>query len=211
MITQAATDLEKCLKLFKTEVTVEDHPDAKVLDMSEEDLLAGRVGEVRFDNVSFMYEGGDRGSAGGLKEISFVVKPGKMVALVGASGKDYGCIPSNASFICWRLTMLLTDMWCGLRFCDTLGTSIECVLQVLGRGEFMPCTAERNENSSNVAGYRGLTHIARSLMFFHCEMKLTARLSDYCYDSTTLTTGLFTLMGKTSRALHSVPCESKLV
>lgn len=86
MITQAATDVEKCLKLFKTPITVQDVPDARELEMSNEDVISGRVGEVRFDNVSFKYQGGERGNSGGLKDINFTVEPGKMVALVGASG-----------------------------------------------------------------------------------------------------------------------------
>jgi len=87
MITQAATDLEKCLKLAETKVTVEDSPDARELVIKDEDLSAGRVGEVRFENVSFKYDESDRGNSGGLKNVSFTVPAGKMVAFVGASGK----------------------------------------------------------------------------------------------------------------------------
>lgn len=86
MLTQASTDLEKCVKLFKTEITVQDAEDAKPLCFKESDVLQGRAGDIRFEKVSFMYTGSERGSAGGLRNISFHVKPGNMVALVGASG-----------------------------------------------------------------------------------------------------------------------------
>lgn len=88
MITQAATDIEKCLGLWKTEVTVKDEPDAKELIMADEDIQAGKVGEVRFDNVSFCYQGNERGESGGLNNVSFTVPAGKMVAIVGASGME---------------------------------------------------------------------------------------------------------------------------
>lgn len=86
MITQAATDVEKCLKLFRTEITVQDRPEAKEMAMPEDDVVAGLLGEVRFEDVSFKYEGGERGNSGGLKDVNFTVMPGKMVAFVGASG-----------------------------------------------------------------------------------------------------------------------------
>lgn len=54
--------------------------------MPSEDVNAGRVGRVEFRNVSFKYGTSTRGDSGGLKDISFVVEPGKVVALVGASG-----------------------------------------------------------------------------------------------------------------------------
>lgn len=85
-LTQAATDLEKCVALFHEPLTVTDAEDAKDLVLPNEDVLAGRVGRVGFDNVSFTYSGSERGVAGGLRNISFNVPPGKMLALVGASG-----------------------------------------------------------------------------------------------------------------------------
>lgn len=86
MITQAATDLEKCINLLRTPITVQDLPEAEDLDMKTDDVLAGRVGEVQFENVSFRYQGTERGSSGGLRNISFRIAPGKMLAFVGASG-----------------------------------------------------------------------------------------------------------------------------
>lgn len=65
---------------------MKDAPDAVDLSMSTEDVLKGKVGRVCFENVSFKYEATARGHSGGLKNISFVIEPGKMVALVGASG-----------------------------------------------------------------------------------------------------------------------------
>lgn len=65
---------------------MKDVPDAVDLSMSTEDVLEGKVGRVRFDNVSFKYEATAHGHSGGLKNISFMIEPGKMVAIVGASG-----------------------------------------------------------------------------------------------------------------------------
>lgn len=93
MITQAATDLEKCINLLRTPVTVQDLSEAKPLDMQIDDVLAGRVGEVRFDDVSFRYQGSERGSSGGLRNITFRIAPGKMLAFVGASGAGKRCVP----------------------------------------------------------------------------------------------------------------------
>ena len=45
--------------------------------------LSGCSGEIEFRNVSFVYEGGSRQA---LKNISFKVRPGQTVALVGSSG-----------------------------------------------------------------------------------------------------------------------------
>eukprot|EP00178_Gracilaria_changii_P005414 TRINITY_DN188_c0_g1_i1.p3 TRINITY_DN188_c0_g1~~TRINITY_DN188_c0_g1_i1.p3 ORF type:complete len:425 (+),score=60.58 TRINITY_DN188_c0_g1_i1:1704-2978(+) len=86
IISQAATDLEKSIDLLQQDITVKDRPDAVPLSMSEEDIVAGRKGEVKFDNVSFRYKGEERGTNGGLRNISFTVPPGKMIALVGSSG-----------------------------------------------------------------------------------------------------------------------------
>lgn len=85
-IARAATDVEKCIALLRTEVTVNDKPDATELSTARNDVNAGRVGRVEFKNVSFKYGNSTRGDSGGLKDISFVVEPGKTVALVGASG-----------------------------------------------------------------------------------------------------------------------------
>ncbi|PXF46647.1 ABC transporter B family member 5 [Gracilariopsis chorda] len=86
VLSQAATDLEKTVALMNEEITVKDREDAKRLTVHEEDILAGKVGDLKFENVSFQYTGSERGSNGGLRKISFHVPPGKMVALVGSSG-----------------------------------------------------------------------------------------------------------------------------
>lgn len=99
MLVQAATDLEKCIILLRTPITVQDQPDAKPLIMTNDDVVAGRVGEVRFDNVCFKYQGAERGSSGGLRNISFRIPPGKMLAFVGASGAGKRCVSSFSCLI----------------------------------------------------------------------------------------------------------------
>lgn len=79
------------------EITVKDREDAKRLTVHEEDILAGKVGDLKFENVSFQYTGSERGSNGGLRKISFHVPPGKMVALVGSSGAGKRCGIHNNS------------------------------------------------------------------------------------------------------------------
>lgn len=79
--------MEKCVALFKTPIEVQDAPDAQDLEMKHEDIQAGKVGELCFENVSFVYKGNNPKDSGGLKNITFRVAPGKMVAFVGASGK----------------------------------------------------------------------------------------------------------------------------
>lgn len=85
-MTQNIADLEKCINLLQEEVTVKDAPDAIELELSDEDVAAGRAGGVIFDDVSFRYQNNERGQSGGLSHIGFRVDPGKTVALVGASG-----------------------------------------------------------------------------------------------------------------------------
>lgn len=68
---------------------MKDHPDAEELNMSEEDVVSGKAGEIRFHNVSFRYQGNERSGTSGLRNISFSIKPGNMVAFVGASGTCY--------------------------------------------------------------------------------------------------------------------------
>lgn len=86
MLTSAAADLEKCVRLVREEITVKDAEDAVPFVCSEEDIFEGLVGEVKFDNVSFQYQNNERGQGNGLKNISFTVPPGKMIAFVGAPG-----------------------------------------------------------------------------------------------------------------------------
>ncbi|HRN83547.1 MAG TPA: ABC transporter ATP-binding protein/permease [Hyphomicrobium sp.] len=73
-IKQGLVDLETMFALLAEKPEVEDRPGAKPLVVRE--------GTVRFDNVSFSYDG-DRQI---LHDISFEVPAGKMVAIVGPSG-----------------------------------------------------------------------------------------------------------------------------
>ncbi len=73
-IKQSLVDLEKMFDLTDAQPEIEDKPGAKTLH------VAG--GEVRFDHVTFAYD--PRRPI--LKDVSFTVPPGKMVALVGTTG-----------------------------------------------------------------------------------------------------------------------------
>lgn len=62
----------------------------EIMKQEREDLLSGKAhptspvkGEVTFDNVSFMYSDGETDV---LKNVSFTVKPGQSVALIGSTG-----------------------------------------------------------------------------------------------------------------------------
>ncbi len=67
-------DAERLLELFQTKPTITDVSTAKPLKLSQ--------GLVRFDRVSFSYD--ERKPT--LKNVSFIVPPGKTVALVGETG-----------------------------------------------------------------------------------------------------------------------------
>ncbi|MPY75605.1 MAG: ATP-binding cassette domain-containing protein [Alphaproteobacteria bacterium] len=73
-IRQSLIDMTGMFRLLDVEQEVVDRPDA-------EDLVV-TAGEVRFDDVSFGYD--ERRPI--LKNVSFVVPPGKTVAIVGPSG-----------------------------------------------------------------------------------------------------------------------------
>ena len=79
-IKQALVDLEKMFELIDVKTDVVDKPGAAPL------VVTG--GEVRFENVSFGYD--ERRQI--LNGISFTVPPGKMVALVGATGSGKSTI-----------------------------------------------------------------------------------------------------------------------
>lgn len=85
IVVQAATDLEKCITLFEAKSLVCDHEDAIPLDIKERDLIKKRKGGIVFDNVSFRYKTEDR-STGGVFNLNFEVKPGRMLGVVGSSG-----------------------------------------------------------------------------------------------------------------------------
>ena len=73
-IKQALTDLDKMFTLLERNREVDDVAGAKPLNVTQ--------GEVRFDKVSFAYDP----SRPILHEVSFVIPPGKTVAVVGPSG-----------------------------------------------------------------------------------------------------------------------------
>jgi ABC-type transport system involved in Fe-S cluster assembly fused permease/ATPase subunit len=73
-IKQGAVDLEKLYGLLNMKPEVSDAPDAKP--------LAVRGGAVRFDNVTFTHDA----RSAGLESVSFEVKPGSKLAIVGPSG-----------------------------------------------------------------------------------------------------------------------------
>jgi len=73
-IKQSLVDLEKMFDLMDAKPEIEDKPAAPALRVTG--------GEVRFDHVTFAYD--PRRPI--LKDVSFTVPPGKMVALVGTTG-----------------------------------------------------------------------------------------------------------------------------
>jgi ABC-type multidrug transport system fused ATPase/permease subunit len=73
-ISYSLMDAERLLELFQTKPTIADRLDAKPLKLGK--------GLVKFDNVSFAYD--ERKPT--LKNVSFIVPPGKTVALVGETG-----------------------------------------------------------------------------------------------------------------------------
>lgn len=73
MTSRAAVSLKRIAEILDTE------PDLTYLDVPEQEL----TGSVTFDHVSFRYPGEDTDT---LKDISFFIKPGEMVGIVGATG-----------------------------------------------------------------------------------------------------------------------------
>ena len=74
MINQSFTDMEKMFDLMNEQAEVRDDPDAPDLRVTD--------GRVEFENVCFSYSSDKKI----LQEVSFVIEPGKMVAVVGGSG-----------------------------------------------------------------------------------------------------------------------------
>ncbi|MGH8014024.1 MAG: ABC transporter ATP-binding protein, partial [Candidatus Binataceae bacterium] len=70
----AKAGLRRCLELLELEPEIRDRPGARV-------LVSAR-GQIDFDNVAFAYESGRPV----LRNISFSVRPGEIVAIVGPSG-----------------------------------------------------------------------------------------------------------------------------
>ncbi|HGF7934782.1 TPA: ABC transporter ATP-binding protein [Enterococcus faecium] len=73
MTSRAAISLKRITEILDAE------PDLTYLDVPEQEL----TGSVTFDHVSFRYPGEDTDT---LKDISFSIKPGEMVGIVGATG-----------------------------------------------------------------------------------------------------------------------------
>lgn len=73
MTSRAAVSLKRIAEILDAE------PDLTYLDVPEQEL----TGSVTFDHVSFHYPGEDTDT---LKDISFSIKPGEMVGIVGATG-----------------------------------------------------------------------------------------------------------------------------
>ena len=69
--------LDKIFGVLDEEPEIEDAPDARELPRIE--------GEIKFDDVSFSYGGGEE-DAFALRDVDFVIPPGMTVALVGATG-----------------------------------------------------------------------------------------------------------------------------
>lgn len=79
-VVQAITEVEQVMELFSIRPEVADMLGA--IDLVGNDSNAGR--SITFEDVSFRYEGDENNS--GVRNISFHVPPGGMVALVGPSG-----------------------------------------------------------------------------------------------------------------------------
>ena len=72
--TRGMVSLRRIKEVLDTELDVQFNPNASA---------APEKGSIEFDNVSFTYPDGDKPT---LKNISFKVKPGEMVGIVGATG-----------------------------------------------------------------------------------------------------------------------------
>ena len=73
-IRYSLADMQQLVNLLNERPEIEDRPDAKTLQISR--------GEIEFKNVSFSYQS-DRPI---LHNVSFAIKPGKKLAVVGSSG-----------------------------------------------------------------------------------------------------------------------------
>lgn len=81
MIKSSMIDVESMLELWQEMPDIRDRPNAPELH-----LPLNRSPEIRFENVSFSYDG----RTPILRNVSFTVPAGKKVAVVGASGAG-GC------------------------------------------------------------------------------------------------------------------------
>lgn len=84
--TRGMVSLRRIKEVLDTEPDVQFNPNASA---------APEKGSIEFDNVSFTYPDGEKPT---LKNISFKVKPGEMVGIVGATGSGkYACSTYSAS------------------------------------------------------------------------------------------------------------------
>jgi ATP-binding cassette, subfamily B, bacterial len=72
---QAVAASERLFEILDTQPAIANRPDAGILDRA--------AGEIRFDSVTVIYPGA---SVPALREVSFVIRPGETVAIVGATG-----------------------------------------------------------------------------------------------------------------------------
>lgn len=84
IIQQAMAAAERIFELLDTAPDIQDAPDAIALDADEGDGEA--QGEVRFEHVDFRYRDEDDEQSVVLRDVTFHVAPGEVVALVGPSG-----------------------------------------------------------------------------------------------------------------------------
>lgn len=79
------TNIEQVMHLFDEIPEVQDMPSAEDIKCDIDQAKKGEFGEIIFEDVSFAYDPYDPNS-GAIKNVSFRVPAGKMVALVGPSG-----------------------------------------------------------------------------------------------------------------------------
>ncbi|MFP4394375.1 MAG: ABC transporter ATP-binding protein [Anaerolineales bacterium] len=82
IIQQAMAAAERIFELLDTEPDIQDAPDAVALGEVEDEVK----GDVRFEHVDFRYRDADDEQQVVLRDVTFHVGPGEVVALVGPSG-----------------------------------------------------------------------------------------------------------------------------
>lgn len=91
-IVSALTNIEQVMQLFDILPDIVDAPDAATLLTDNDDTIGDRnipfvpVGDIEFRDVTYLYDESDPLTSGGVRNVSFYLPAGKMVALVGPSG-----------------------------------------------------------------------------------------------------------------------------
>lgn len=85
LLVRAATDIEKSMNILNTQPIVKDSENATTLHITEQQLIAKEKGTISFENVTFTYNTTEN-RIGGVRDLSFHVKPGQMLGIVGTSG-----------------------------------------------------------------------------------------------------------------------------